>query len=440
MRDRLPIIGFALALLVGVLAVLMLRASSRGEFAEDFSTYKSEPDGARALFLLAQQAGLPVARRHVDFEAIEGTPELVLLGIEGDVPEKDGEPDGGVARDRWERGRLGKYETEALLEAVDRGGTLIYAVTRDHPFLGDLGITFTPAEDHLSRVITPFSPTPLTEGVHTLQGRISGYLAPSQAVAAAPIDNKKDKKPKKAKQAPVAAAAVDALPVLIDRHHGDQAVALLIRRGAGRILVVSAPTLAANREIAQDDAARFWLNALTDLQPRNGGIEFDEYHHGFTGERSIMGYASRYGLQWAIAQGIFALGLWSFALRRFGQVQESVEETQRAGADYLLAMARIYRLGGHRGHAAQALVRGALRSLQGLTPLGRRGDVAQVAASLDAMGQNELAHELRAIDARARSGDLDDAALLSLARRAAHLRARAAGTVPSPPSPGENAS
>ena len=425
MRDRLPLLALALALVVATLAVLMVKAGARGEFAEPFSTYRSEPDGSRALFLLAQQAQLPVERRHVDMEAVEGTPELVMLGIEGDEPEKDDAPDAGSrAYDRFLRGRLSDFQSKAVLEAVDRGATLIYAVTRDHPFLGDLGVTFTPAEDHLSRQLVAFSPSAITEGVGELQSRISGYLS-----TATPASN--------SKTSSSSGLHTDALPILVDRHHGDHAVALLMRRGKGQVLVMSAPTMASNRELAQGDAARFWLNALTELQPSGSHIEFDEYHHGFTGERSLMGYAARYGLPWAIAQGVFALALWSFALRRFGAARPIREGSQRATADYLLAMARIYRLGGHRQHAAGALVRGALRSLQGLTRAHRKTDVESVAVTLEANRQHELAHELRSIAGRL-SGELTEQDLLVLARRAAYLRLRAASTAPSQPTPGVN--
>lgn len=402
-RERLGLLAFVAALLVGALALLAMRVSARGEFAEPFSTYRSEPDGARALYLLAARSGLPVARRHLDLEGLEGRPELVLLGVEGDVPEAEDAPDGGGrAEDRWRRGRLSRDETDALLRAIDGGATLLYGVTRDHPFLSDLGVTFTAATDHASRTLTPFSPTPLTAGVHTLQSRVSGYLE-----------------------------AQGALPVLIDRHADDKAVALLLRRGQGRILVTSAPSMAANRELAQDDAARLWLDLLGDLRSPGAQVEFDEYHHGFTGERSIMGYATRYGLPWAIAQGIFALALLSLSLRRFGAARPVREDARRASTDHLLAMARIYQQGGHRQHVARALLRGALRALQGATRTPRQASVEEVSAALVAQGQPGRAAAL-ALLAQSAVPTLTDGALVALAARAARLR-QPASTPPPPP-------
>jgi hypothetical protein len=403
-RERLGLLGFVLALLVGAATLLVVRASARGEFAEPFSTYRSEPDGARALYLLAQRQGLPVSRRHIDLEGIEGTPELVLLGVEGDAPEQEDAPDagGGSAFDRWSRGRLSRFETDALLKAINGGATLIYGVTRDHPFLSDLGVTFTAAPDHASRTLTPFSPTPLTTGVHTLQTRISGYLE-SKA----------------------------GLPVLIDRHHDDQVVALLLRRGKGRVLITAAPSMAANRELPQDDAARLWLNLLLDLQAPGGSIEFDEFHHGFTGERSVMAYATRYGLQWAIVQGIFALALFALALRRFGAARPVQEDARRASTDHLLAMARIYQQGGHRLHAARALLRGVQRALQSAARADRQASLDDLADALTAQGHPDRAAALLAL-AHSASPDLSESELVALATAAAALRQSAAAPSPTP--------
>jgi len=396
-RDRLPLMALALALLVGALAVLFLRASARGEFAEPLSTYRSEPDGTRALYLLAEQSGLPVSRRHLDLEQIEGTPALVLLGAEGDLPEHEDRPDGGAHdHDDWWHERLSKYETTELLRAVEGGATLLYAVSRSHPFLDELKVSFAASADHASRELVPLSPTPYTRGVHTVQTRISGYLT-----------------------------APGALPLLIDEHQGDRAVALLLERGKGRVLVIAAPTMASNSELAQDDNAAFWLSALGELGSQPGtAIAFDEFHHGFTGDRTVMSYAARFGLQWAIVQGLFALALWSLALRRMGPPRPIVESERRGSADYLLAMARIYRLGGHRAYASEALVRGATRQLQQLTRLHRTAGLDHVAEALVAQGQPGLAGLLRELRDSSR-GELDEAALLTLSRKAALLRDRA---------------
>ncbi len=394
MRDRLPIIALATALLVGVLVMLLSRASDRGDFAEPLSTYRSKPDGARALYLLAERMHLPVERRHLDLEQIDGHPVLVMLGSEGDKPEAPFGFDAGTDTDVWHFERLTKYESTELLRAVDDGATLLYAISREHPLLEELKVQFTRAEDPASRTLLPLTPSPFVEGVRQVQTRISGYVS-----------------------------ADGALPLLIDDHDPDRrAVALLLSRGKGRVLVLAAPTMAANRDLAQEDNAAFLLDALRALQPEpHSPIQFDEFHHGFSGERSVARYASRYGLPWIVAQGLFALFLWTIALRRLGTMRPPQQDQQRGGADYLLAMARIYQLGKHRTHAAEALVRGVVRQLQGVVSLPRTASLDQVAEALAHQGRTALSSGLRELRDQAKA-DPDEAALLNLSRKAAALR------------------
>ena len=77
-------------------------------------------------------------------------------------------------------------------------------------------------------------------------------------------------------------------------------------------------------------------------------LEFDEFHHGFTGTRTVVGYIWRGDLKWVLLQLLF-LGLLALirTWKRFGPAAEPPEASQTA-RDYLQAMARIYRLGGRR--------------------------------------------------------------------------------------------
>lgn|GEM_PF-757712 len=427
MGERLPLVGLAGALLVGVLTVLVLRSSARGEFAEPSSTYRSEPDGARALFLLAQEAHLPVSRRHVDLETLRGTPELLLLEVEGPPVEK-----GSLRGLLPAESRVSSFEVEALLAAVSRGATAVVTVNRTGPLLSALGLELAPLPAKVTgpRRLVPYSPTAFTRGVASLDVPLAGTLRPATSATPAPDGGTATPK---TSQVPVnvqdAAPGQDlawALPVLVDVQDGDLPVALLLHRGQGRILVLSAPALASNAQLGRGDVARLWLNVLGALQPADGAkIAFDEFHHGFTGERSVMGYAARYGLPWAIVQGLFALTLWLWAKRRLGGVRPVDEAGLREGTDALLAMARIYQLGGHRAHAAQALVRATVRALQAHAGRGTQATVEAVCAALTRKGAPETAEALRALDAAAADPALDEPGLLALSQRAARLRATA---------------
>ena len=62
MRDRFPLLIVGLLVLIGAFATFLMRGAARGSFADKLSTYRSEPDGTRALYLLAEQQKLPVRR------------------------------------------------------------------------------------------------------------------------------------------------------------------------------------------------------------------------------------------------------------------------------------------------------------------------------------------------------------------------------------------
>ena len=118
-------------------------------------------------------------------------------------------------------------------------------------------------------------------------------------------------------------------------------------------------------------------------------------------------------------------GLLLWALRRLGPPRALVEAEQRASVEYLLAMARIYRLGKHTQHAASALVRGAQRAVEPLTRLPRSSSLDAHAETLEVQGRKELARALRQLRDQA-SQPLTETELLGLAKSAAQLR-QAAG-------------
>ena len=80
MRDRFPLLLAGGVLLLGTLAWFLMQGAARGGFADRLSTFRSEPDGARALYLLAQESGLNVTRQQQDLTLIAPKRNLVMLG------------------------------------------------------------------------------------------------------------------------------------------------------------------------------------------------------------------------------------------------------------------------------------------------------------------------------------------------------------------------
>jgi hypothetical protein len=135
----------------------------------------------------------------------------------------------------------------------------------------------------IERQLEVATPSPLTRGVEAPMARVAGYLS------------REGGRP--------------MLPLLLDPHAEGRAVAVAFPHGDGRVVAVSAPDLASNRALGRGDNARLWASLVSALSA-GGPFEFDEHHHGFTGERSISGYAASHGLHWALLQTLLALWAW----------------------------------------------------------------------------------------------------------------------------------
>ena len=84
MRDRFPLLVVGSLLLSVILGSFLLRGASRGGFADALSTYRASEDGARALYVLGQESGLPVVRRSADLQVMDAKSHatVILLAVE----------------------------------------------------------------------------------------------------------------------------------------------------------------------------------------------------------------------------------------------------------------------------------------------------------------------------------------------------------------------
>ncbi len=390
MRDRFPLLVGAVLLLGVAVVWLFGDAGRRGAFADPFSTYRSAPDGSRALFLTVQRLGLPVERRHLDLADLDAarTGAVALLGID----------------------RLPEEELDKLDAFVSAGGRLLLVARPEDKKRGlfaellqsekallahfDLKLAECDSPE-IERQLEVATPSPLTRGVEAPMARVAGYLS------------REGGRP--------------MLPLLLDPHAEGRAVAVAFPHGDGRVVAVSAPDLASNRALGRGDNARLWASLVSALSA-GGPFEFDEHHHGFTGERSISGYAASHGLHWALLQTLLALWAWVAAQRRFGRARRADSDERVAGADYLWAMARIYRQGGHRAHAAKVLFDGLVRALARRAGAGARPDVGEVVRGLNRRGRLDLGRALANAESRLGGAGASDEEVLAFARLCAGAR------------------
>src|SRR5437016_6038610 len=83
MRDRFPLLLVGGLLLLAVLGYFLFKGGARGSFADKLSTYRSEKDGARGLYLLAPERGVQGARKQLDMRTlVPAQPTPFTLGVE----------------------------------------------------------------------------------------------------------------------------------------------------------------------------------------------------------------------------------------------------------------------------------------------------------------------------------------------------------------------
>ncbi|MCC6337569.1 MAG: hypothetical protein IT380_26685 [Myxococcales bacterium] len=421
MRDRFPVLLVGGVLLLAVLGAFILKGARRGAFADRLSTFRSEPDGARALFLLLQEAGLAVERNQTDLSVIDSQRNLVLLGVSfadehgKDKPAFDGS-DAGVTDDEQdadekERGYqafrsppVSHDETEKLLEHVRNGATVLYAPAsfQDNPLLETLDVYLVRAEAGLDvRTLVPAQPSRYTRGVERVETKVKAFL---------------DLPP-------------GTVPLLIDEEF-DEVVVALIPWGQGHFIVLGAPDLATNKALGVADNAQFWLS-LAHTATDGAVLAFDEFHHGFTGDRSMGEFAARYGLHYAFAQLMVGVAFWALALRRFGRPRAPREELRMGSTDALFATSRLYREGRHHAHAAASIARELAAEMATRAGVSGKSTPAEIGAALEVRGRKDLARALLDVARSASAADSEEdvrevAKLAALARRHLHQRLQGA--------------
>lgn len=435
MSARAVALLLLLALCAGAIWALGRASTERSSFTAQLSSWSAAPRGGRALFLLAQRARLQPERLQHNLEVI---PERgVIVSVQ---------PASGAAS-MLAALFLGLSpftddEVEAIGRWVEEGNTfLLIADSADELYQG-FGLRLERAqggfeEEELAerrarrRVVGQLEgrwPPPLADAWPALPA-----LAPLDGVAQARVNA----------QAPEIAledawwraegaaspGPEDGYTPLLVTEEG-RVVAAQVRRGAGRFVAVSAPYLASNSGLADGDNALFLLNII-DVNGE-GGLYFDEYHHGFRDERGLAGYLRESGLWIVVAQLGFLLSLVGWrARRRFGAPLPWFEDEARGAGDYLKAMSQIYRRGGHGPHALEILWADLERRLAARYRLPAELSGEPLLEALARAGQPDLAARARALRGeveRARGGKkIKEEALLSAARAVSALAAEIPG-------------
>lgn len=363
--DLLILIGLFLAL---VLFILYGPTSRSGPTVGEQTptTYSSGNGGALALFSWVRAMGYTAERlEYRAFELDERDAALLMLNPSTFVDSE---------------------EAQHVLDWVEQGGTLIYAV--------DSSIAFGPPSMLLDALEVDLAVYSATQLLETAQ--------PQQPV----LD-----------QPPFATAQVRAGRVLRPRTsdivgllgQDDALVVAGLRRGRGYIYLSSAIYPFTNAGLRADGNPELVMNMLRRVPP-GGRVLFDEYHHGFVAPPSPTSTATSTPWGWALTYAVLLTAAYLLLSgQRFGRPLPLREELlRRSSAEYVENMADLFQRAGKRvyilkhyreafrrrlarpyGLNPQAADRELVRALANVHP----ADEAAAATLLERLGRQELSED-----------------------------------------------
>lgn len=332
---------------VSLLALTLERVAERGRFAAAYSSYGSGPLGSRALYLLIEELHARPQRWAQDLARLPERAVLVALGG----------CDADMARP------LSRYERQELVRWVRAGGVLIVAGARDYlpqafgvRFVGEPGCAGAeaPEDEPLEQAAAPVpdagagwgaadAGTAVGADAQLPPGETTWGIPMAQAVRGLPVVP--------FHEAGELLIDPDSAPeILLGDPRRDAAgmesdvvpLAVALRHGLGRVIVLASGSMLQNRELANSDGAALFLRLL-QVYASGAPVLFDEYHLGIGERRSLMRYLRQMGaaplaLQLLVLAAVF---FWR-AGARFGGLQSKPAESAPDSASYVLALGRLY--------------------------------------------------------------------------------------------------
>jgi hypothetical protein len=364
----------------GVAVAYVLRERiAAGKGLPPFSVYNDEADGLREAYSVLKQLGyhpVPLTR------PIQNTRHRGLLILV--EPQKSGVMPG-------DSDALAEAEAKSVLHWVEQGNTLLLSARHTTPLHRELHVAVTaPGED------VPESPAAAEVA------EAGGYTAQIDSLSSDRFTTLQ---------------AHDGLPLWqVDGKTG----AVLLRRGAGRVIVVADPTLLTARGLGRDDNVMFLVN-VARLDSRDGVVYFDEYHHGFRSTGGFWGYLGYHGAQLALVPILLVVlaAAWHTMLR-LGPATPTPPASQADAVDYASALARLYQKAGARRLLGRALTRGFLAALTRQLKLRKTALPAEILAAWQPKEEKDTSKErlkrlLKGVG-ELRRGDVPQRQLLKWAR------------------------
>jgi hypothetical protein len=269
-------------------------ARSQQDAGVEYTSYSTEKNGTKALYLLLKELGYCPRRLRM--------PNLTGMSADGltIVLAPDPLP-------------ISEVGAKRLLEWVQQGNTVLFApAKREDQLAQSLGIELHQGQP-MKTSLAPLALTEITAGIQRLAVQSGNRLHTER---------------------------MDAV-----RHFGDSGggVAISFREGAGTVIALSDPYPATNEGLREGDNLNLLVNVLFSFVTDSKTVYFDEYHHGYERRPTILHLLKGTSIGWALIQVVLAIILLLYSRgRRFGRPKSVFEETHRSSTEYVTSLAGIY--------------------------------------------------------------------------------------------------
>ena len=146
-------------------------------------------------------------------------------------------------------------------------------------------------------------------------------------------------------------------PLLME---GSRAVAAEIKRGAGRIILIGAPTPVLNGDIEKGGNLEFVLDLVGE-----GPVILDEWSHGIGHGGTIIGLIREFGLAPILFQILFVVGLYVWSTRGHRRHDKESVPRRRSSTEQIATLGRLYSQALSREETAKRVRFEALRRIAG---------------------------------------------------------------------------
>ncbi len=337
----------------------------------EYSVHRTDDRGAAIAYRLYQGAGLSPRIWNSEFTRLKEPGLLILIApARGQFVLGGGQEVGG-------RGDILPHELEALDRWVREGNVVVVMSSVTNPLYAGLGLIVDEPKSLSGKPALPTQPSLLAQGLSELQTQTQfGFKFGRQKDAMAKMLEVDEPEP------PIPPIPAEEWLPLFVKEDGPRKVPQVVTavRGRGLYVAVNDAYPASNLGVTAADNSRFVLN-LAAMRPSGGTIWFDEFHKRDV-ERGLIAYLRDRALVPVLVYGLLLLGLvfWRTGVR-FGAPEPLVADRQRDSAEYVRAVAQLYRNAGVARDALNTIfldfrrrLAGALR-MDGLTDLeevGRR--------------------------------------------------------------------